>query len=534
MNITSAARWVTTAGEFTEASAITSGLGFILARGQVEEVVEGRPKQLKPRDLRVFKGFASKLRHLTADLMRNGKAKFEPDAAESFSLKEMAGMLFAAVPVVAGGLATIAGTLGTILMGGLRILFSRVTTILVDATFMVLSRVIRIPYLFPALLVGGALAGGYLYWKYRKPGSLTVDFDRMWHDFMGEEKTPGTSTAPATYPKGQMLEVPHAGEVAIPAGASKGLQINNPGNIEYRGQTGAYKREGSRFAGFTSQAEGLYQIGRQLELYDSRGINTVRLIASKYAPAHENDTKSYIRDVSGWLGVDPDEKLPMDDPAFVARFIAAIVRRESGRAPYTDAQYAEAAVRAVNFRRRGYSDEATAANSTDPAPRSGTTTLTMPTTGTLTSPYGERVHPKDRVLRMHHGIDIAAPAGTDIYAATGGKIVRAGVNGGYGNFIELSDGTIITRYGHLKSIGVRTGDTVAQGQVIGKMGSTGISTGPHLHFEVQPVSASAPVDPATYLELGKLAVKGTSPGTAYTGTDFDYINKGGTIMRVKK
>lgn len=103
----------------------------------------------------------------------------------------------------------------------------------------------------------------------------------------------------------------------------------------------------------------------------------------------------------------------------------------------------------------------------------------------ISSPFGNRIHPISKKKKMHTGIDIPGPLGTDILAAEDGIISMAKVYGGYGNFIAIEhSNNMTTRYGHLSKILVRVGDTVKKGQVIGKMGSTGQSTGSHLHFEV--------------------------------------------------
>ncbi len=117
-----------------------------------------------------------------------------------------------------------------------------------------------------------------------------------------------------------------------------------------------------------------------------------------------------------------------------------------------------------------------------------------PSKGVLTSGYGWRWG------RMHKGIDIAAPIGTPIVAAADGVVVSAGWNsGGYGNLVEVQhpDGSV-TRYAHNNRILVRQGQEVAQGQQISEMGSTGFSTGPHLHFEVHPGGGAA-VNPMAFL-----------------------------------
>ncbi|MEM8638892.1 MAG: peptidoglycan DD-metalloendopeptidase family protein [Cyanobacteria bacterium P01_G01_bin.54] len=117
-----------------------------------------------------------------------------------------------------------------------------------------------------------------------------------------------------------------------------------------------------------------------------------------------------------------------------------------------------------------------------------------PARGTLTSGYGPRWG------RMHRGIDIAAPTGTPIHAAAPGVVITAGWNsGGYGNLVEIRhpDGSK-TLYAHNSRILVRKGDRVTQGQQIALMGSTGFSTGPHLHFEIHPKDRGA-VNPTAFL-----------------------------------
>lgn len=117
-----------------------------------------------------------------------------------------------------------------------------------------------------------------------------------------------------------------------------------------------------------------------------------------------------------------------------------------------------------------------------------------PTRGTITSGYGWRWG------RMHRGVDVAGPVGTPVVAAAPGVVEQAGWNsGGYGNLVEIRhpDGSM-TRYAHNNRLNVSTGQTVSQGQQISEMGSTGYSTGPHLHFEVHPRGSGA-VNPMAYL-----------------------------------
>jgi len=124
--------------------------------------------------------------------------------------------------------------------------------------------------------------------------------------------------------------------------------------------------------------------------------------------------------------------------------------------------------------------------------------LIRPLQGRISSGYGYRVHPIYRVRKMHTGVDFAAPTGTPIRAAADGTVVHAARWGGYGNCIILDHGGgLATLYGHCSRLAVKEGGTVTQGQVVGYVGSTGLSTGPHLHFEVR--RDGQPVDPMPLL-----------------------------------
>lgn len=104
----------------------------------------------------------------------------------------------------------------------------------------------------------------------------------------------------------------------------------------------------------------------------------------------------------------------------------------------------------------------------------------------VTSEFGYRIHPILKYGKQHTGIDIAAPTGTNVVAANGGRVMKAGWNDSYGYLVMLDHGGgIVTLYAHNSSILVNEGDFVGRGQVISKVGSTGMATGPHLHFEVR-------------------------------------------------
>ena len=120
--------------------------------------------------------------------------------------------------------------------------------------------------------------------------------------------------------------------------------------------------------------------------------------------------------------------------------------------------------------------------------------FSKPCDGTITSPYGMRVHPIYKKRRMHTGVDIGAPKGTPIKAAGDGKVVIAKYYGGYGNTVIIDHGNNrSTLYGHMSKITCKEGDVVKLNTKIGEVGSTGTSTGNHCHFEVR--IKGEPIDP---------------------------------------
>lgn len=124
--------------------------------------------------------------------------------------------------------------------------------------------------------------------------------------------------------------------------------------------------------------------------------------------------------------------------------------------------------------------------------------FSWPVTGTITSPFGWRSNPFGGSPEFHQGLDIAAPTGTTVTAAASGTVIMAQWYGGYGNYILIDHGGgFSTGYGHLSAIYVTSGQVVKRGQAIGAVGSTGQSTGPHLHFEIR--INGKPVDPAPRL-----------------------------------
>ena len=158
------------------------------------------------------------------------------------------------------------------------------------------------------------------------------------------------------------------------------------------------------------------------------------------------------------------------------------------------------------------------------------TGLIMPVVGRITSNFGARRHPVLGYTRMHAGVDFGAPHGAPIYAVGDAKVIYSGWHGGHGNYVKLDHGGgFATAYAHMSRVAVPNGARVHAGQVIGYVGSTGLSTGPHLHYElyrnggaVNPLSVrftvSNQVDQKELIafkaRMGQL--KGVSPGAAMT------------------
>lgn len=121
-----------------------------------------------------------------------------------------------------------------------------------------------------------------------------------------------------------------------------------------------------------------------------------------------------------------------------------------------------------------------------------------PVVGTVTSPYGYRIHPVYGTRKLHSGLDVGAPRGAPIASTSGGLVIFAGWRGGYGNTVIVDHGGGLTSlYAHMSQISVSEGTTVARGDVVGLVGATGTATGNHLHFEIRYDGVAT--DPAPYL-----------------------------------
>lgn len=155
----------------------------------------------------------------------------------------------------------------------------------------------------------------------------------------------------------------------------------------------------------------------------------------------------------------------------------------------------EVRITAMNHASDGVQQLLAAVQADQPDYQPGVMVITTPMPGyRIGSKFGLRHHPILAITRLHAGGDIGAPSGTPIHAPADGTVVFAGERGGYGNAVVIDHGNSLgTLYGHQSALNVETGDVVKRGDVIGFVGSTGLSTGPHLHFETR--IKGIPVDP---------------------------------------
>jgi len=190
-----------------------------------------------------------------------------------------------------------------------------------------------------------------------------------------------------------------------------------------------------------------------------------------------------MRGVLAQLGLKLDANPP---PGIGGPFVPVALPSES--------QSFERALTRVNIA-RAYADKLSATLVTVP--------VREPVTGEIdfSSPFGVRVDPFLHVPAMHTGIDFRGSYGEPAHATAAGTVTSAGWSGGYGQMVEIDHGNgLATRYGHLSEIDVRVGQSIRIGQVVGRIGSTGRSTGPHLHYETR-VDGEA-VDPQKFLKAG--------------------------------
>ena len=130
--------------------------------------------------------------------------------------------------------------------------------------------------------------------------------------------------------------------------------------------------------------------------------------------------------------------------------------------------------------------------------------LGRPVDGSITSKFGNRSDPLNKKKGIHEGVDIIGKRGDKVCATAAGEVVKAFANGGYGNYVEIDHGNgYQTVYAHMQNYLVKEGEPVEQGQVIGQVGSSGRSTGPHLHYEIR--LDENPLDPQKYMKIADLS-----------------------------
>ena len=217
-----------------------------------------------------------------------------------------------------------------------------------------------------------------------------------------------------------------------------------------------------------------------LRLQGLVGASLYRSARAAGAPAKA--VEAYIKALATRLSVGRDLGSADRFDLVIARERAATGETRLGDLLYAGIDQGRRAVRLVHWTAAGET-EAGWFDAAGQAERRGF--MGMPVAGRVTSNFGMRMHPLLGFLRMHKGLDIAAPYGAPIYAVLDGRVASAGRNAGYGNFVKLGHaGGLASGYGHMSRIAVRPGMQVRQGQVIGYIGSTGMSTGPHLHWEM--------------------------------------------------
>ena len=256
--------------------------------------------------------------------------------------------------------------------------------------------------------------------------------------------------------------------------------LHNQDLASLGGQTGEAESE------FTMpKARGLV-VGEQGDLKRFSGdVSDGLYFSLRGAGASPDVATEYLKAIA--TQIDVGEVAPYDRFDFiVSKSTGALVYVGLDRAQYSDVQVIKWN---VGGQARWFDGGLTVA----PAVSAG---LMAPVAGRITSRFGYRYHPILHYSRLHAGIDFGARWGTPIVAAADGQVVGAGYAGGYGRQVRIAHaGGIVTSYSHMSAISTASGTTVRQGQVIGYVGSSGLSTGPHLHFEVR--IGGQPVNPLT-------------------------------------
>lgn len=255
------------------------------------------------------------------------------------------------------------------------------------------------------------------------------------------------------------------------------------------------------FADFLKRVETVAQIVEYDKAVMKRMADTQAQIQEKKTALEESNA---IVELSRQIQESKKAELDANKDALTAVISDLESDEEAYRAALDEADVAEEALRAEI--RALTAAPATAAPKSEaaatPAPvkdSGGRFCWPTPSTTYITSPYGTRYHPVQKRNKTHTGIDIGAGHGASIVAAEGGTVLRAGWNSGYGNYVVIDHGGgVQTLYGHCSALTVKSGQSVSRGQQIALVGSTGVSTGPHLHFEV--LINGSYTDPMSYFE----------------------------------
>ena len=260
------------------------------------------------------------------------------------------------------------------------------------------------------------------------------------------------------------------------------------------------------------RAETLKKVFRgQNDVLHDLSVDRLHLATTTAELAARQEALEEARDVAR-AGEERAERVAVRAQRAAARVEQLVAERASALASAQAARAAdEAEYRAANeasralaarLRAAARARALAAARARVQVPQVSNSRFQWPTDGHLTSRYGYRVHPIYGDTRFHAGVDIGAGYGTSVRAASGGTVVHAGPASGYGNLVLISHGTfggrdIVTGYAHMSAISVSSGQRVGRGEQVGLVGSTGNSTGPHLHFEVR--RDGDPVEPLDWV-----------------------------------